>query len=172
MVGISSQQIGVGEFEIATRRTCKELCAPFRTIFTGEAYSTISPALEQLALQILALSSCFPRFTTHCEGQQWLTCYISPGKDYQQMIYPVSSATEKNIDQSADCRRRLACPRCIQGSKAVEQALQSYNKLHVVVFHHTLTPDIFSVLTSCKHTLHFVGTLVESRVRCVSTPYM
>ena len=78
----------------------------------------------------------------------------------------------KNIDQSADCRRRLACPRWIQGSKAVEQALQSYNKLHVAVFHHTLTPDTFSVLTSCTHTLHFVGTLVESRVRCISTPYM
>ena len=48
MVGVSSQQIGVGEFEISAQST-KNCLRHFRTITTGVAYSTISPALEQLA---------------------------------------------------------------------------------------------------------------------------
>ena len=48
MVGVSSQQIGVGEFEISAQ-SAKNCLRHFRTITTGVAYSTIPPALEQLA---------------------------------------------------------------------------------------------------------------------------
>ena len=48
MVGVSNQQIGVGEFEISAQ-SAKNCLRHFRTIATGVVFSTIPPALEQLA---------------------------------------------------------------------------------------------------------------------------
>ena len=71
MVGISSQQIGVGEFEITTQRTknCLHHFEQFLLEKPTQQYILPQNNLPQLASWILALSSCFPRFTTHCEGQ-------------------------------------------------------------------------------------------------------